>query len=136
MAIERKIDQLMTALKASGSTNLPRVASELGFDWFGEIKPAIDSTPKFQKLVQELFEVARWDVLSKVAETAIEGRPRNGRAPDLAAAKAFMAWIDKGYIMGKMKEEEQEKPMSKEELAQHLKRLGLQGANEEEPTND
>ncbi len=139
MAIERKIDQFIRQCRVSRSVNFPQVCKDLEMDWFGEIKPAIEANERYQKMVQEHLEEIRYHIISKIAETAIEGRPRNGRAPDTGSATAFMKFVDKGAILGKMPEEKEEgkpKGLTPEEEAEHLKRLNIAGASDKDDSND
>lgn len=126
-----KLQKFLARVKAANSINFPLIASELGTDWFTEIKPFIEKDAEALRLIQQTIEELKYDLLQNIFKSALNGKMRSGFNLDTTATTAAIKLIDSGALLGAQKtvESEVDEGPSDEEINRHLERLNIK--NEE-----
>lgn len=124
MAISlRKLDEFVTTCRARRTINFEAIAREMELNWHTEVLPALKQNAQYMEAMQNYLQSLRSEIIDKILQCAIDGRPRIGNRPELSYAKAMLAWIDSGSILGEFKEREPTIDDSK--IKEHLKAMNL-----------
>lgn len=125
----RKLDEFITTCRARRTINFESIAREMELNWHTEVLPTLKQNPKHMEEMQNYLQSLRSEIIDKILQCAIDGRPRVGNRPELSYAKAMLAWIDGGSILGEFKEKEPVIDDSK--IKEHLKAMNLSSEGDE-----
>lgn len=121
----RDLKAFCEAVRRERSINLPGVATNLGYDFFKQIKPEIESNEKFREQLSKVLEELKYELTQRVLEAALNGRPKNRPAPEISYIKAITQIIDSGTLLGVKPRDNDGGSDGSDDIEEHKKRLGL-----------
>lgn len=133
MVDQAKLKKFFSQIRAASSIDFPDLARDAGLSWFRDLQPLLETDPEFKAQMEEYLTELRYYLLQIMNKLALYGKQR-GKVHDTASIKAMISTIDSGVLLGRaMKDEVVVETIDEERLAEHLKRLGI-GGNDEQKT--